>query len=114
MAEYGPLEGATEGGAGGCRKSISLTKGKDWNYILDFLLHRPKDSTFLEVLNLAKTVLKHYIVCEVTELMGQYDEMLELKGRPGHGRRLCQVQRAILFWRRLSTLAQEDNRGGRV
>jgi hypothetical protein len=36
----------------------------------------------LEVLNIAKTVLKHHIVCEVTELMGQYDEMLELLGEP--------------------------------
>jgi hypothetical protein len=45
-------------------------------------LNRPTDSTFLEVLNIAKTVLKQHIVCEVTELMGQYDEMLELIGEP--------------------------------
>ena len=59
-----------------------LGRGKDWNYILDFLLNRPTDSTFLEVLNLAKSVLKHYILCEVTELMVQYDEMLELLCEP--------------------------------
>ena len=32
----------------------ALGRGKDWNYILDFLLNRPTDSTFLEVLKLAK------------------------------------------------------------
>ena len=37
-----------------------LGSGKAWTYILDFLLNRPTDPTFLEVLNLAKTVLKHY------------------------------------------------------
>ena len=45
-------------------------------------MNRPTDSTFLEVINLANTVLKHYIVCEVTELVGQYDKMLELLGEP--------------------------------
>ena len=55
---------------------------KKGNYILDFLSNRPTDSTFLEVLSIAKTFLKQHIVCEVTELMGQYDEMLELIGEP--------------------------------
>ena len=78
---------------------------------MGFLLNRPTDSTFLEVLNLAKTVLKHHIVCEVTELMGQYDEMLELLGEPvklvlATADAFCQVRRAIFLWRRLSTLAQ--------
>jgi hypothetical protein len=100
-------------------KKQVLGKGKDWNYILDFLLNHPTDSTFLDVLNLAKTVLKHYIVYEVTELMGQDDEMLELLGEPvklvlAKADAFCQVRRAIFLWRRLSTLAQQDTRGGRV
>ena len=94
-------------------------RGNDWNFILDFLSNRPTDSTFLEVLNIARTVLKQHIVCEVADLMGQYDEMLELIGEPvklvlARAEDCCQVQRAIFLWRRLSTLAQEDNRGGRV
>jgi hypothetical protein len=63
-------------------KQQALGRGKDWNYILDCVLNRPTGSTFLEVLNIANTVLKQHIVCEVTELMGQYDDMLELKGEP--------------------------------
>ena len=60
----------------------ALGRGKEWNYILDFLLNRLTDSTFLKALNLAKKDLKRHIVCEVCEFIGQHGELLELLGEP--------------------------------
>ena len=59
-----------------------LGRGKDWKYILDFLLNRPTDSTFLRALNLAKKNLKRHLVCEVCEFIGQQGELLELLDEP--------------------------------
>ena len=97
----------------------ALGNGKYWNYILDSLLNRPTDSTFLKALNLAKKDLKRHIVCEVCEFIGQHGELLELLGEPvklvlATADAFCQVRCASFLSGRLSNLASEDNRGGRV
>ena len=94
-------------------------RGTERNYILDFLLNRPTDSTFLKALNLAKKYLKRHIVCEVCEFIAQQGELLELLGEPvklvlAMANAFCQVWRASFLWSHLSNLASEDNRGGRV
>ena len=60
----------------------ALGRGKEWNYILDFLLNRPTDSTFLKALNLAKEQLKRHIECEVCEFIGQHGQLLGILGEP--------------------------------
>ena len=60
----------------------ALGRGKEWNYILDFLLNRPTDSTFLKALNLAKEQLKRHIECEVCEFIGQHGQLLQILGEP--------------------------------
>ena len=58
-------------------------RGKEWNYILDFLLNSPTDSTtFLKALNLAKEQLKRHIECEVCEFIGQHEQLLQILGEP--------------------------------
>ena len=97
----------------------ALGRGKEWNYILVFLLNRPTDSTFLKALNLAKEQLKRHIECEVCEFIGQHGQLLQILGEPVK-LVLATADAFARFGARSSSgaasriFASEDNRGGRV